>query len=140
MKMWKVVGSVNSGDDRSVRSNRSRVEIQAEPFSQSLKRRSNLSPEANRSFCYEYFEKRRHNTLNMTVLSNKSEKDNRGYSSSRNDLFTEMRNKGTRDEEGSRGGSRVDSLRDHEGDRESRGSKNKSAIKHASSRLHQLKK
>jgi hypothetical protein len=53
--MWKAVGSVNSEDDKSVRSNRSRMDINTEPFHQSLKRRSNLSPEANRSFCYEYF-------------------------------------------------------------------------------------
>lgn len=94
MKMWKIVGSVHSGDDKS-HSYKSRVEERPEPFSQNLKRRSNLSPDLNRSFCSGYFEKRRHNTLNMTVLSNKSEKDIKGYSS-RNDLFTEMRNRGNR--------------------------------------------
>ena len=37
----------------------------------------------------------------MTVLSNKSEKDIKGYSS-RNDIFTEMRNRGNREDDGSR--------------------------------------
>jgi len=53
--MWKKIGSVHSGDDKSMRSNRSRIDVQAEPFYQSLKKRSNISPEANRSFCQDYF-------------------------------------------------------------------------------------
>lgn len=106
--MWKAVGSVQSGDDRSIRSNKSRIDMNPEPFHQSIKRRSNISPESNRSFCYEYFEKRRNNTLNMTIHSNKSEKDPRTLSS-KEDIFTEMRNRVSKED----AGSRLDSLRDN---------------------------
>lgn len=85
--MWKAVGSVHSGDDKSMRSNRSRMEEQMEPFHQSLKRRSNLSPEANRSFCQDYFERHKNNTLNMTAFSNKSDKNLRSIYE-KDDMFT----------------------------------------------------
>ena len=88
--MWKKIGSVHSGDDKSMRSNRSRIDLQAEPFHQSLKKRSNLSPETNRSFCQDYFERHKANTFNMSSYSNKSEKNLKG-SGEKEDMFTEMR-------------------------------------------------
>lgn len=71
--MWKKVGTVRSGDDGSIRSNRSRLDITVEPFHKSLKKRTGDSLENDRSFCYSYFEKRR-NTLNVSMGSNKSDK------------------------------------------------------------------
>lgn len=131
--MWKKVGSVQSGDDKSIRSNKSRIDINPEPFHQSIKRRSNISPEANRSFCYDYFEKRRNNTLNMTIHSNKSEKDLKGQFS-KEDIFTEMRNRGSKEDIGSR----IDSVRENpEGECSKKG---REGLKQAASRLHNLKK
>lgn len=84
--MWKAVGSVQS-DERSQTSNRSRADLQAEPFHEGLRRRSNFSPEANRSFCQDYFDRHRNNFLNMTSYSNKSEKASR-LSGEKEDMFT----------------------------------------------------
>lgn len=131
--MWKKVGSVQSGEDKSIRSNKSRIDVNPEPFHQSIKRRSNISPETNRSFCYDYFEKKRNNTLNMTIQSNKSEKDIRGPSS-KEDIFTEIRNRASKDDIGSR----IDSVKENpEGESSKKG---REGLRQAASRLHNLKK
>jgi hypothetical protein len=38
--MWKAIGSVHSGDDKSVRSNRSREEARFEPFHRNQQNRT----------------------------------------------------------------------------------------------------
>jgi|JI6StandDraft_1071083.scaffolds.fasta_scaffold170754_1 hypothetical protein len=69
----------------------------------------------------------------MTVLSNKSEKDLR-MQPSRDDLFTEMRNKASKEEMGSR----MESLKENpEGDSSQKG---KEGLKLAVNRLNTLKK
>ena len=67
--MWKKVGSVQSGDRRSQKSNKSGQEINIEPFHQSLKRRSNMSPDGanNRSFCFDFLEKKKESHRNKTM-------------------------------------------------------------------------
>jgi hypothetical protein len=57
--MWKAIGSVHSGDDRSIRSNRSREEVSFEHFHQHPANRSALEPKADHSFCFDYFQKKR---------------------------------------------------------------------------------
>ena len=99
--MWKKIGSVHSGDDKSMRSNRSRLDNQMEPFHQSLQKRSNVSPEANRSFCQGYFERHKANTLNMSSYSNKSEKNIKG-NGEKDDMFTEIRHRVSKEHQSSR--------------------------------------
>ena len=95
--MWKTVGSVCDEGDKSVRSNRSRMDADLEPFHESLKRRSNMSPEANRSFCQDYFEKHLNHPANMSAYSNQSEKQLKGHSVEKDDMF--MLDNGFMDEE-----------------------------------------
>jgi hypothetical protein len=87
--MWKSIGSIQSGDDKSMRSNRSREELPFEPFRQGHARRSNLSPDPNRSFCFDYLERKREDSRNITYNSRvKSEHKSEGR---REDMFTSMR-------------------------------------------------
>ncbi len=69
----------------------------------------------------------------MTFNSNKSEKEQRMFGS-REDLFTEMRNKALKDDLNSRAESKMDNP---EGEVEKKG---KDGLKQASNRLHTLKK
>jgi hypothetical protein len=89
--MWKSIGSIHSGEDRSVRSNRSREELPFEPFRQSIARRSNFSPDPNRSFCFDYLERKkediRNNTFNSRVKS-----EHKSQSGRKEDMFTSIRN------------------------------------------------
>lgn len=68
-----------------------------EPFRQALARRSNLSPDPNRSFCFDYLERKREDSRNITYNSRiKSEqKSDHGR---REDMFTSMRNVLTKEE------------------------------------------
>ena len=113
--MWKKVGSVQSGDHRSQRSNKSREDITLEPFHQSLKRRSNVSPDGpnNRSFCFDFLEKKKEDRRNMTMggAGSKSEKSLKLNDSVRDDIFTSMRNVLKDDKEGF---SKLDSKHQHD--------------------------
>jgi hypothetical protein len=89
--MWKSIGSVHSREDKSVRSNRSREELPFEPFRHGMARRSNLSPDPNRSFCFDYIERKKEDSRNITYNSRvKSER--KGESGHKEDMFTSMRN------------------------------------------------
>jgi hypothetical protein len=91
-----------------------------------------VSPETNRSFCQDYFDRHRANTLNMSAYSNKSEKHFRG-TGEREDMFTEMRNKGK-----DQMSSRADSFRDNpEGEEEP---KRRAGVKRVNLKLQTLKK
>ena len=107
--MWKAVGSVDNDGDKTGRSNRSRMDADVEPFHQSVRRRSNLSPEVERSFCQDYFDRHKNNTLNMTSFSNRSSKKYRGDSIEKDDMFTEIKNKNLK----SQIGSKVESIKEN---------------------------
>jgi hypothetical protein len=65
--MWRAIGSVHSGDDKSIRSNQSREEISFEQFHKHKSTR--MSAEKDRSFCYDYLQKKRDDYRNMTYDS-----------------------------------------------------------------------
>lgn len=89
--MWKSIGSMHNGDDKSMRSNRSREELPFEPFRQGHARRSNLSPDPNRSFCFDYFERKKEDSHNITYNS-RVKSEHKSESGRREDMFTSMRN------------------------------------------------
>jgi hypothetical protein len=89
--MWKSIGSVHSGEDKSVRSNRSREELPFESFRQNIARRSNLSPDPNRSFCFEYFEHKKEDSRNITFNS-RVKSEHKSQPGRKEDMFTSIRN------------------------------------------------
>jgi hypothetical protein len=90
--MWKAIGSVHSGDDRSIRSNRSREEVSFEHFRQHPANRSaTLEPNGDRSFCFDYFQKKREGKTTLEKSRAKSEKNLRTDEANKEDMFTSMR-------------------------------------------------
>lgn len=89
--MWKSIRSIQSGDDKSARSNRSRLEGNFEQFYHH--KSIDHSPDTNRSFCFDYLQKRRNDFKNLTYDSKaKSQKSIRYDENGKEDMFTSMRN------------------------------------------------
>lgn len=78
MKKWKIVGSVASGEDKSFRSDQSREEMPFQSFRQSLRNKSeHHSPEKDKSFCFDYFEKKKTDRRNQSCDFATTEPDNK---------------------------------------------------------------
>jgi hypothetical protein len=62
MNKWKKLGNVTSADDKSFGSQRSRQKTSFESFRRSLDKKSeSLTPQKNKSFCFEYLKNRKVN-------------------------------------------------------------------------------